>query len=221
MDYTVHGILQARILEWVTFPFSRGSSQPRDWAQVSCIAGGFFTSWYIHLTYICTPASSLPHFPFSFLPLTPNFPCCVYLSESCPLYSVLPYSDSNLYQLLVGSNYFNSCVIFHRTLKSLLQHHSSKASILRCSAFFAVQLSHSYLTTGKTIAVTRQTFVGKIMSLLFNMLSRLVREAWHAVIHGVAKSRTWLSDWTELNWTEYFTVEIDHYEFNISLLMPI
>ena len=60
------------------------------------------------------------------------------------------------------------------TLKSLLQHHSSKASILRCSAFFTVQLSHPYMTTGKTIDLTRQTFVGKVMSLLFNMLSRLV-----------------------------------------------
>ena len=60
------------------------------------------------------------------------------------------------------------------TLKSLLQHHSSKASILQCSAFFTVQLSYPYMTTGKTIALTRQTFVGKVMSLLFNMLSRLV-----------------------------------------------
>ena len=61
-----------------------------------------------------------------------------------------------------------------RTLKSLLQHHSSKAPILRRSAFFTVQLSHPYMTTGKTIALTRQTFAGKVMSLLFNMLSRLV-----------------------------------------------
>ena len=60
------------------------------------------------------------------------------------------------------------------TLKSLLQHHSSKASILRLSAFFTVQLSHPYMPTGKTIALTRRTFVGKVMSLLFNMLSRLV-----------------------------------------------
>ena len=60
------------------------------------------------------------------------------------------------------------------TLKSLLQHHSSKASILWHSAFFIVQLSHLYMTTGKTIALTRWTFVGKVMSLLFNMLSRLV-----------------------------------------------
>jgi len=60
------------------------------------------------------------------------------------------------------------------TLKSLLPYHSSKASILQCSGFFILQLSHPYMTTGKTIALTRQTFVGKLMSLLFNMLSRLV-----------------------------------------------
>ena len=60
------------------------------------------------------------------------------------------------------------------TLKSLFQHHSSKASILQHSAFFTVQLSHPYMTTGKTIALTKRTFVGKVMSLLFNMLSRLV-----------------------------------------------
>ena len=60
------------------------------------------------------------------------------------------------------------------TLKSLLQHHSSKASLLWCSAFFIVQLSHPYMTTGKTIAWTRQNYVGKVMSLLFNMPSRLV-----------------------------------------------
>ena len=61
-----------------------------------------------------------------------------------------------------------------RTLKSLLQHHSSKASVLQCSAFFMVQLSHPHMTTGKTIVLTRQTFVIKLTSLLFNMLSRLV-----------------------------------------------
>ena len=60
------------------------------------------------------------------------------------------------------------------TVKSLLQHHSSKASVLRCSAFFILQLSHLYMTTGKTVALTRQTFAGKVMSLLFDMLSRLV-----------------------------------------------
>ena len=63
---------------------------------------------------------------------------------------------------------------FQGTLKSLLQHHSSKAAILQCSAFFMVQLSHPYMTTGKTIGLTRWTFVGKVMSLLLNMLPRLV-----------------------------------------------
>ena len=129
-------------------------------------------------------------------------------------------------------------------LKSLLQYHSSKASILRHSAFFTVQLSHPCMTTGKTIALTRRTFVGKVMSLLLNILSRLVitflsrskrlliswlqspsavileppkiksdtvstvspsvcyevmiPDAWRVVIHGVAKSRTQLSDRTDL-----------------------
>ena len=64
-----------------------------------------------------------------------------------------------------------------RTLESLLQHHRSKTSIPRCSAFFMVQLSHPHMTTGKTIALTRRAFVGKVMSLLFNMLSR--RRQWH------------------------------------------
>ena len=98
--------------------------------------------------------------------------------------------------------------IVQGTLKSLLQHHSSKASILWCSDFFTVQLSHPYMTTGKTIALTRRTFVGKVMSVLFNMLSRLVGEgngnplqcsclenprdggAWWAAIYGVAQSWT-------------------------------
>ena len=75
-----------------------------------------------------------------------------------------------------------------RTLKSLLQHHSSKASILQHSAFFRVQLSHPYMTTGKTIALTRRAFVGKVMSLLFNMLSKLVitfaRRSKGLLFHG-------------------------------------
>ena len=76
------------------------------------------------------------------------------------------------------------------TLKSLLQHHSSKASILQCSAFFTVQLSHPYVTTGKTIALARQTFVGKVMSLLLNMLSRLV-------ITFLSRSKCLLISWLQ------------------------
>ena len=84
-------------------------------------------------------------------------------------------SPSNEYSGLIS--YRVDCfglLAIQGTLKSLLQHHGSKASILRCSAFFMVQLSHPYMTTGKTIALTIWTFVGKVMSLLFNMLSRFV-----------------------------------------------
>ena len=77
-----------------------------------------------------------------------------------------------------------------RALKSLLQHHSSKALILQCSAFFIVQFSHPYMTTGKTIALTRWTFVDKAMSLLFNMLSRLV-------ITFLPKSKHLLISWLQ------------------------
>ena len=76
------------------------------------------------------------------------------------------------------------------TLKSLLQHHSSKASILRRSTFFTVQISHPYMTTGKTIALTRWTFVGRVMSLLFNMLSRLV-------ITFLPRSKRFLISWLQ------------------------
>ena len=76
------------------------------------------------------------------------------------------------------------------TLKSLCQHHSSKASVLQCSAFFIVQLSHPHMTTGKTIALTRWTFVGKVMSLLFNNLSRLV-------IRFLPRSKCLLISWLQ------------------------
>ena len=77
------------------------------------------------------------------------------------------------------------------SLKSLLQYHSSKASVLRCSTFFMVQLLHAYMTTGKAIAVTRQTFVSKVMSLLFNMLSRFV-------ITFLPRSKRLLLPWVQL-----------------------
>ena len=81
-------------------------------------------------------------------------------------------------------------LVVQGTLKSLLQHHSSKASVLWCSAFFIVQLSHPYMTTGKTKDLTRQTFVDKVMSLLLNMLSRLVRAF-------LPKSRHLLISWLQ------------------------
>jgi len=89
------------------------------------------------------------------------------------------------------------------TFKSLLQHHSSNASVLWCLAFFILQLSHPYMTTGKTIALIRRTFVGKVVSLLFNMLSRLVITflprskclliSWHLVpsLHGKSMGKQW------------------------------
>ena len=94
-----------------------------------------------------------------------------------PKYWSFSYSISHFNEhpglILFRINWLDFLAV-QRTLKSLLQYHSSKASILQCSAFFTVQLSHPYMTTGKTIALTRQTFVGKVISLLFNMLSRLV-----------------------------------------------
>ena len=91
------------------------------------------------------------------------------------------------------SNEYSGLISFRSDwldLKSLLQHHSSKASILRCSAFFTVQLPHPYMTTGKTIALTRWTFVGKVMSLLFNMLPRLV-------ITFLPRSKSLLISWLQ------------------------
>ena len=101
-------------------------------------------------------------------------------------------SPSNEYSVLISFriDWFDPLAV-QGTLKSLLQHHSSKVSILWHSAFFIVQLSHPYMTTGKTIALTRQTFVGKVMSLLFNMLSRLV-------IAFLPRSKCLLISWLQL-----------------------
>ena len=96
------------------------------------------------------------------------------LHISCPSFS-FSISPSNEYSGLTSFRIdWLDLLAVQGTLKSLLQHHSSKASILWCSAFFMVHLSYTYMTTGKPIALTRWTFVGKLMSLLFNMLSRLV-----------------------------------------------
>ena len=119
--------------------------------------------------------------PFLFLPsLFPSFR--VFANESVlhirwPKYWNFSFSisPSNEYSGLISFTigWFDLLAV-QGTLKSLLQHHSSKASVLQCSAFFMVQLSHPYMTTGKTTALTRWTFVSKVMSLLFNMLSRFV-----------------------------------------------
>ena len=89
-------------------------------------------------------------------------------------YWIFSFTPSNDYSGLISFRMdWLDLLAVQGTLKGLFQYHSSKPSILRCSAFFIVQLSHPYMTTGKTIALTRQTFVGKVMSLLFHMLSRL------------------------------------------------
>ena len=92
-----------------------------------------------------------------------------------PKYWSFSFSPSNEHPGLISFRMdWLDLLAVQEILKSLLQHHSSKASILQCSAFFTVQLSHPYMTTGKTTGLTRRTFVGKVMSLLFHMLSRLV-----------------------------------------------
>ena len=101
------------------------------------------------------------------------------------------------------------------TLKSLLQHHSLKASIFRLSAFFTVQLSHPYMTTGKTIALTRRTFVGKVMSLLFNMLSRLA-----IILHMLKSGTTDLSPLEDL-FAFSCPVKSDCSHYIFSFLSPI
>ena len=220
---SVHGILQARILEWVVMPSFKGSSQPRNCTCISCIASRFFTQWatweahqirsdqsFSRVRLFATPwitarqaslsitnSQTSPRLtsiesvmPSSHLilcrpllllpPIPPSIR--VFSNESTlrirwPKYWSFSFS-------IIASKDIPGLISFRMdrldllavqgTLKSLLQHHSSKASILRCSAFFTVQLSHPYLTTGKTTALTRRTFVGKVMSLLLNMLSRLV-----------------------------------------------
>ena len=90
-------------------------------------------------------------------------------------FSIIPSSPKEISGLISFRMDWLDLLAVQVTLKHLLQHHSSKAPILQCSAFFIVQLSHPYMTTGKTIALTRWSFVGKVMSLLCNMLSRLVK----------------------------------------------
>ena len=235
MDYSlpgssVHGISQARTLEWVVMPSSRGSSQPKNWTHVSyvsCFKGGFFTTnatwealilWFSSVHFSCSVMSDSlqPHglqhcqaslsitnsrslfklmFIESVMPsnhlilcrpllLPPSiFPRIRAVSNKSVLYIRWPKYWSFSFSISLSSEYLGlisftmdwlDLLAVQGTLKSLLKHHSSKASLLWHSAFFIFQLSHPYMTTGKTIALTRKTFVGKVMSLLFNMLSRLV-----------------------------------------------
>ena len=120
---------------------------------------------------LCCPLLLL----LSIFPVIRVFPNELALCIRWPKYWSFSISPSSAYSGLTSFrvDWFDLLEI-QETLKSLLKHHSSKALILCCSAFFMIQLSHPYMTTGETIALTRQTFVGKAMSLLFNMLPRLV-----------------------------------------------
>ena len=120
---------------------------------------------------LCHPLLFLPSIFPSFRVFSNESALCIRWTKHWS-FSISP---SNEYSGLISFqiDWFD-LLAFQGTLKSLLQHHSSKASILQHSAFFTVQLSHPYMTTGKTIALTMWTFVGKVMSLLFNMLSRFV-----------------------------------------------
>ena len=186
---SVHGILQARILECVAIPFSRGSSQPRDRTQFLALAGGTaacqaslsIKTFRVHpnpcpLSRWCHPAISSSVVPFSSaLNLSQHQGLFQWISSSHQVAKVLSFSfninPSNEHPGLISFRMdWLDLLAVQGTLKSLLQHLSPKASILLSSAFFTVQLSHGYMTTGKTIALTRRTFVGKITSLLFNTL---------------------------------------------------
>ena len=132
-------------------------------------------SWWCHPTISSSvvPFSRLQSFPVSVRVFSDESVLC----SRWPKYWSFSFniSPSSEYSGLISfrMDWFDLLAV-QGTLKSLLQHHSLKTSILRCSVFFIVQLSHPYMTTGKTIALTRWTFVGKIMSLLFKMLSRLL-----------------------------------------------
>ena len=120
---------------------------------------------------LCRPLLLLP----SIFPSIRVFSNESVLRTKWPKYWSFSISPSSEYSGLISFriDWFHLLAV-QGTLKSLFQHHSSKASVLQCSAFFMVQLSRPYMTTGKTIALTRRTFVGKVMSLLFHMLSRLI-----------------------------------------------
>ena len=139
--------------------------------------GVYLNSW--PLSWWCLPTISSSVIPFSWLQPSQHQGLFQWVStlHQWPKYWSFSFSisPSNEYSGLISFRMdWLYLLAVQGTLKSLLQHHSSKASILQHSAFFIVQLLHPNMTTGKTIALTRQTFVGKVMSLLFNMLSRFV-----------------------------------------------
>ena len=187
---SVHGISQARVVEWGATAFSvRSLSHAQlfatPWTAARQDSLSFTISWSLFKLMSIESAMPSNHFALchSLFLLPSIFPSTrVFSHESARRIRWSKYwsfsftiSPPNEYSGLISFriDWFDLLAV-QGTLKSLLQHHSSKASILRCSAFFMVQLSHPYMTTRKTITLTIRTFVGKIMSLLFNSLSRFV-----------------------------------------------
>ena len=151
-----------------------------------------FTQTHVHwISNAIQPSHPLSS-PFPALNLSQHQSVFKWVSSSHQVAKVLSFSfntsPSNEHPGLISFRMdWLDLLAVQGTLKSLLQHHSSKASFLRCSAFFIVQLSHPYMTTGKTIALTRQTFVDKVMSLLFNMLASLYI---HRIYYTIIKQTT-------------------------------
>ena len=169
-----------------TFLWSLSITNPRSSLKLTAIESVMPSSHLI----LCHPLLLLPPIP----PSIRVFPNESALRIWWPKYwsFSLSISPSNEHPGLISfrMDWLNLLAV-QGTLKSLLQHHSSKASILRCSALFPVQLLHLYMTTGKTIALTRWTFFGKVMSLLFHMLSRLV-------ITFLPRSKCLLISWLQI-----------------------
>ena len=140
---------------------------------------------------LCCPLSLLPSIFPSIRVFSNEWVLCSRWRKYCFSFSISP---SNEYSGLISFRMdWLDILAVQGTLKSLLQHHNLKGSILQCTAFFTVQLSHPYMTTGETIALTRRTFVGKVISLLFNMLSRLaITFLPRSKLHGCSNHLQWL-----------------------------
>ena len=183
--YTVRKILPWKFMDTVQFS-SVAQSYPTLSYPLDCSTPGFLvhhqllelTQTHAHRVGDAIQPShplSSPSPPAFNHPSIKVFSSELVLRIRWPKYWSFSISPSNEYSGLISFRMdWLDLLAVQRTLKHLLQHHSSKASILLCSAFIMVQLSHPYMTTGKTKALTRWTFVGKVMSLLFNMLSRWV-----------------------------------------------
>ena len=194
---------------WVGWFSSVTQSCPTLWDPMDCNTPGFpVLHQLVELaqTHIHRVSDAIqPSHPLS-SPSPPAFKVsqhqglfkCLVLHIRWPKYWSFSFSisPSNEYSGLISFRMdWLDLLAVQGTLKNLLQHHSSKASLLQCSAFFMVQLSHPYMITGKTIALTRWTFVGKVMSLLFNILSR-----W--VIAFLPRSKHLLISWQLFNWNK-------------------